>query len=157
MANLEEQLRHVNELKDKYLQSLSLLDVKLPVDSEKYLNLSQQDLQQISADDITIAAIVLQQSVLFIQQNINAHQTNYNWCQRYLNYIVAQHLDQVGGQYTPFEMKKNLVIKTNDVAGQLNKIMSEIQILLDTMKDIPLHIKTVANSYEKLAYCKQQK
>lgn len=151
--NLQDKIVQIDSLKDTYYNKLKLGALQLPSEAEKYLNLT--DMQNLSADILFEAACILYQSVNYIQKDLNKHQANYNWCHRYLQYLVAKDLENVGGQYTPFEMKKMLVVQNNDVAFELNKLMSEIQLYIDSMHDIPYNIRMLASSYEKLAQSKR--
>jgi hypothetical protein len=153
--NIEEKLKHIEESVEIYKKKLCLSNVLLSSDSEKYLNLSNEELRALSPEDILIGAITLRQCVNYIQLDINKHQTNYNWLEKYLYYIVAQDFFQVGDKFTPKEVKRDLVIQNNDVAKKLNMLMSEIKILLDAMKDIPYNINLQANTLEKYANVKK--
>ncbi len=154
--NVDDKLIYLQSLNDKYLKDLKLSGLTLPSEAEFYLTLSSDKIKLLTATEASEAAIILFQAINFIQLDYNKHQINYNWCQRFLNYLTASEWNNVGTKYTPYEIKKMMVVKTNDVAEQIQKLITEISVYIDGLKDVIINLRSLANSFEKLSYNKKE-
>lgn len=147
-----EQLR--NDL-HAYKQRLGLGSLVLTNDVDQYLNWTQDQLKKLSKEELLEAAALIYPITTYIQLEINKNVAVVKWCEKYLNYLFAQQYNQVGDKYTPAEIRRNIFIKNDEVAKELNKIIGETQSYIDQMENIPWDLKAFAKSLEGLAACKK--
>jgi hypothetical protein len=121
----------------------------------RFIKMSQPQQRKLSDMDCGEAAVILNQEATYIQLLTNQITADIQWCERYINFLIADTVMNYGGQYTPFEYRKILAIKANDVAIQLQTIISNAQLKLETLQYLPTYLRAIASSYMALQQTKR--
>ena len=123
----------------------------------RLINMTATEMRKLDAIECGEAAAVLNQLALFIQLNNNKLQATLEWCQRNLDFIIAPHLETVGTQYTPYDVRKILATKQNDVAIKLSKIITSISLKLTATSYMPNQLRALASAFSDLQQTKRIK
>lgn len=154
-SSTSKRLEEFENLTKSYMESLQL-NIKLPSKAEEYLNISQELLQNYSAEMCSEMAFYLSQYGAFLQKEINRHKAIVNWANESINYIIAPYVDQYGGQYTPFAIKKAWAIRENPEAKELLKIKSAADTSVLSLEDLPRRIDTMVQSLKELSMVRRR-
>lgn len=145
----------MQRLVEEYSVKVGLGKIQPSNDVEKYLNLTEADLRRMSAEDCGIAAYIVAKAMTYVQLQTNQIQADMNWCNQYIQWMVAKVLHTVGGQYTPVEYKRLLAIQQNDTAQTLYKVVINAQAKLDSMAFVTTQLRGVLNTLEGLQQTKR--
>jgi hypothetical protein len=151
----EERRQKMLRLAEDYSLKLGLGKLQPTNDVEKYLNLTQPELRRMTAEDCGEAAYFISRAMTYIQLETNKVQADINWCEQYMHWLIASVIHTVGGQYTPFEYKRLLAIKQNDVAMELQKIIVAGKVRLDTMAFVTTQLRGLLTTFEGLQQTKR--
>ena len=154
---IDERHARILRLLDEYSIKLGLGRLQATNEVEKYLNLSQADIRRLTPEECGEAAYLLNRAALYVQNEINKAQADINWCQTYIDFLIAKSIESVGGQYMPHDCKKTLAIRQNDVAMKLQEIITSAKLRLDAMSFIPNHLRALAGTFEKIQYDRRTK
>lgn len=152
--NIDDRLVEIDKLLDEYANKIGIGVLTNPEISQ-YLNLSQTELKRLSSEELGEISSQIYRLSSYIQVELGKHTAKLNWCNKYLDYIVSNEIEQVGTKYTPYNIRKLLVIKQNDVAQKLNKLTSEISLYVDELNNMPYSLRAYAMSLEKLQQTKK--
>lgn len=150
-----ERRQKILRLAEEYSTHLGLGKLNQNNDVEKYLNLTQPELRQMTPEDCGEAAYFISRAMTYIQLESNKVQADINWCETYIQWLVATTINSVGGQYTPFEYRRILAIKQNDVAMELQRIVTEAKVRVDSIAFVTNQLRGVLTSFEGLQQTKR--
>lgn len=153
--NIDDRLADIDKLLAEYSQKVGVGYISKP-DVDQYLNLSTTDLRKMTGEELGEISVQVYRLANYIQLDSNKHSARLNWAQKYLEYIIAADIDNVGSKYMPYTFRIPLAIKQNDVATKLQKLISSISIYIDSMDNIPYSLRCYANSLEKLQQTKRK-
>jgi hypothetical protein len=83
------------------------------------LNLTDDQLRLLSAEDCGIKAYQLLQYSLFLQKETNRHAAKIKWSKHNLDYVTAKYGQGYGDKYTKYEERQGLLISDNSYAKAL--------------------------------------
>lgn len=130
---IDVKLENLQKKLDDYENSMGLVEVQKPIGIEGYLNLSSQELQEMSAEEVGEAAFILAQYSMYIQKEYNRQNAVKNWAQACQNAIIAKIIDNYGNEYTKFDEKSMKAIYGNDAAIVLQRIIVEASQKTDVL------------------------
>ena len=96
-----------------------------PTEVDKWLSISPQKLNKMSAEDCAEASYLLTQEATFVQSQINTLQSKIDWCNRKINSIIAPIVKNQITRYMESELKRAYAIEQDDVAQGLQNIANE--------------------------------
>jgi hypothetical protein len=155
VANIREKIDEIKQKLADNQKRVGLGNIELKNCADKYLNLSQEDLRKLSNEELHETAASIYAVATYIQFDVNKQNAIANWCQKCLTYLLAKQFNQIGGQYTPLDIRRQMFVASDEAAMELNKMASDIQLYLDEMHEIPWNLKAFAGSLEKLAASKK--
>jgi hypothetical protein len=153
---IEDRRKKLEQICSSYQNKVGLGIVYNKNEVNAFLNIGLEQQKRMSAEECGEASIVLNQAAIYIQLETNKMQADISWCHRYLDFIISDDVLKLSTQYLPFEYKKVIAIKENDVAMKLNKTISDIQILIDSTQYIPSQLRSLASSFGELQQTKRQ-
>lgn len=133
-----------------YLASLKL-EPRNPSKAADYLNMPEEVVQKLTSDACGEIAFTLSQYNLYIQKVLNQHRAMVKWADRNINYLIARDVEEHGGQYTPFEIKKIRAINENPTAKELFTLKSLADNNVSILEDIPRRVESMIHSLKELA------
>lgn len=152
---VEQQLKWAEDLLDRYKKVSGIGELFGVSEVQRYLRMREAEINKLPATECGVAAVLLCQEAAFIQTEINKHQAIMDWCERSINVCIAGTVTGVGDRYTPFEYRRELAIKENEVATKLNDISREYKLLVDSMAYIPTTLRNLASKFESLQQTKR--
>lgn len=128
----------------------------IPVnEAEQYLNASPPLLKNMSPEECGIASILIARAASYIQLEINRIKADIRWCEKYITFIVASTIHEMGSTYTPYEYKRSIAINNNDVAKELETILNNAHLKVDAMEFMPQYLKVEAQMFAELQQTKK--
>ena len=113
------------------------------------------EIRRMNAEECGEAAVIINQSATYIQLQLNIVNADVNWCNKYIDWLVASTIAQYGGKYTPFEYRRLLASKDNDVAMKLHKIVSDAELQAQCLEYMPNQLRATAKSFSDLQQTKR--
>lgn len=111
-------------------------------DSDKYidiLNLSEEEIAQLSSDECFSSAITLMNYAGTLQKKLDVIESQYQWCVEAMNYLYAKYWNDQD-QFKPADIKKKTIILENSYAQSVEKakirLYSAMTCLKETCRDI---------------------
>lgn len=156
MDNLQEKHSKVQKLLNDYPNKVGLGGLVASNDVQKFLTVTQSEIRRMSAEECGEASVVLNQSATYIQLEINRIQADIDWCEQYIHFLISESIANCGSQYTPFEYRKEIAIKQNDVATKLKSIVVQAQLRLQTLSYMPNQLRATSLSFSNLQQTKRQ-
>jgi hypothetical protein len=153
--SIEEKRQRITKLAREYSEQVGLGTIYNKNEINKYLNLSIEEKRKLTAEECGEAAITLSQGAIYIQKEVNILQTDLNWCEKYIDFTIANEVLNLSTQYIPYENKKTVAIKNNDVAMQLQKIINDINARITSVQYIPKQLHELARAYSELQQTKR--
>jgi hypothetical protein len=148
-------LEEVTAVLDKYTGQHGL-NIRGNNLSEKYMNLTTNDMQHMGPEELGEAAYVLSNYALYLQKEVNHQQAIVVWCKDNLDYILADKADQYGGQFCPHAERKLLAIKDSEIARELYKVQMHAKMRVETLSFMPSRIEALSKKLEELQQTKRR-
>jgi len=152
---IEEKHNRIEALLRRYPAKVGLGVLQPSNEVERFLTMQTTEIRRLNAEECGEAAVVLNQAATYIQLELNRMQADAAWCNQYIDWLIAQNITQYGTQYTPFEYRKVLAIKDHDIAMQLQQIVTQIQLRVQSMSYIPNQLRATAASFSDLQQTKR--
>ena len=152
---LELKREHVSRLLERYPAKLGLGVLRPSNEVERFLTMTTMEIRRMSAEECGEAAVILNQSGTYIQLELNRVRSDLDWCNKYIDWLVAKTIAQYGGKYTPFEYRRLLASRDNDVAMKLHKIVSDAELQAKCIEYLPNQLRATAKSFSDLQQTKR--
>lgn len=152
---INEKHEKIQKLVNQYLNKVGIGNITSKNEVEKFLNITQNEIRHMSDQDCGEAAIILNQEATYLQLEINKMQSDINWCNEYINFLIAHYIESCGGKFLPYEYRRTIAIKQNDIAKQLQEIVNNVKIRLDSVLYIPNYLQELSKSFEYLQNTKK--
>jgi hypothetical protein len=152
---IDERYADIQQLIKRYPDKIGLGALRPINETNRYLTMSAHEQRKLSAEECGEAAVVLNQAATYIQLEINQMKADIKWCEKYIDWLIASSITNTGSKYTPFEYRKVLAIRQNDVAMKFYKIITDIEIRVDWLAYMPTQIKGTAASFADLQQTKR--
>lgn len=159
METDDNQLFEIMKEFDEYVKefTLSASAQVPPLDStvEDLLGLGYDDLLSLTSQQCLAHAFKISGYALYIRSQLNENQARLNWCEDYLNRILAKEWDQYD-PYMKYDLKRQAIISQNEFSTKLEKLRSRLKarvtILEDKLKDIRDMAQTLNELGRKKSY-----
>lgn len=142
---LVEKLEQVEKLLDEYenkiyIGKVTSVEPDLSLDRQVMMSMHYSDLQAIAWD--------YSKYILFLQKEVNKHQSRYNWAEANLKrYLERESVNYEGWKWEERQanaltyseyanLLHKLKVKSKLAIDRLSFLPSKIQVMLDTLKDI---------------------
>lgn len=154
-SRVDEKRAKANELVQKYTESVGLGVLRPVNEVNRFLTVTVHDIRRMSAEECGEAAVILNQEATYVQLQCNQIQADVNWCEQYVNFLVANTVMSCGSQYTPFEVRKTIAIKNDDVAMKVQAAIVNARLRLDALSYMPNQLRATASSFADLQQTKR--
>ncbi len=154
-SKVDEKREKAQNLVKKYSESVGLGVLRPINEVNRFLTATVHDIRRMSAEECGEAAVILSQEATYVQLQCNQLQADVNWCEQYVNFLVANTVMNCGGQYTPFEVRKTIAIKNDDVAMKIQAAIVNARLRLDTLSYMPNQLRATASSFADLQQTKR--
>ena len=131
------------------------LNIRPSSDVEKFLNLSQAEVRQMTAEECGEASYIIAKAITYIQLQVNRMQADINWCESYIQFVISKTIQTVGGQYMPHEMKRVLAIKQDDSASEAHRVIVQAKLKLDSLAFVASQLRSMVSAFEGLQQTKR--
>ena len=140
---------------DDIERAVGIRDVVHNPEAEKYLSLSETQLEKMTAEECANAKYILVQHAVAIQKKLNRATAIKTWCDRGVTVILARTYGNIDGFMT-YEVKRETVALNDAYASRLREIAVEQQEIIDTLNYMGQAINGVANSFQTLFTSKRK-
>ncbi len=126
MTNEQKAIEFLQKV-DDWVEDRNADLVKKNEDVESILNLSSDDINNM---DITLAlsnSFILFAHAEYLQSLYNKEKTVLDFCNNSIWYIVADKMENYGGQYAKWEVRYFSAIKENPLASELNRLKTSAE------------------------------
>jgi len=145
----------VTRLLERYPAKLGLGVLRPSNEVERFLNMTTMEIRRMDAEECGEASVILNQAGTYIQLALNRLRADIDWCNKYIDWLVAKTIAQYGGKYTPFEYRRLLASKDNDVAIKLHKIASDAELQAKCIEYLPNQLRATSKSFSDLQQTKR--
>lgn len=148
--------------KDKVFELEKELDeyeVKLGLPSRfnrtcDHLTMTNDDAERLIPDQANEIACDLSSYAIHIQREINKHTSRISVADANIKRIVAEECNNV--RAPSYEERKNIIIATNEVAQEYEKIRLKSQLIIDRLSYLPTRISYLADKLSETANGKRR-
>ena len=109
----------------------------------------------MTAEECGEAAVVLNQASTYVQLETNRIRADINWCNKYIDWLIARKITEYGSKYTPFDYRRMLASRDNDVAKELHGIVTNAELKLASLEYMPNQLRATAASFSDLQQTKR--
>ncbi len=150
-SDVSERLADFISFADKFEDEVGLSNCK-------YMDLSEEDVKQMSPDDLDGAAYSLYAYSTYLQRCANRQQAIANWADQTFRKILGiEHSSAVVQRGFTLEEKRMLLVAHNEGALKLSQIRGAAQAKLDTLQFLNMRIQAQAEHLTKMAETKRRR
>lgn len=149
--NGEEKLNEFLQRADEWLSLQNLPAINVNPNIEQTLNLSQVELQSLSAEDCLAMGYELYAYSEFLQHCLSKEKIILDWADGSIWYIISDKLNQYGDKFTKWQEKYYSAIKENPLASQILKIKNNATCRVTLLDGKSEKIIKMANMLETLS------
>jgi len=152
---VEEKHGRIQMLIKRYPSEVGLGLLRPANEVERFLTMTSTELRRLSAEECGEASIIINQEATYIQLQLNMIKADINWCNKYIEWLIARTITQYGTKYTPFEYRRLLASRDNDVAMKLHQIIANAEAKAECLAYIPNQLTAAAKSFSELQQTKR--
>ncbi len=148
---LNEKLAEVETKLAQFEEENGLPPLKKSLSSRKdYTELTYEEIQQMSAEELENASIILVNLANYLQRKINLYTSRCRWATNLLDLVIAQEGEP--HKFCSFAERKGRVILGNEYANRLNNVIINSQLRIDRLNFLPSGIKKVGEEIKNCLY-----
>lgn len=145
-------MNHIDSILNEYEKSIGL-KFKDPLESERYLNLTQQEMRALTLEECAEASLLLAQLSAFVQSEQNKEAARIKMAEQKLERAYLNDEAFTGS----WESKRIKAILNDDVLKKWNDIKRYAELRELRLRNISLNIKNLSDQYKNLQYAKVKK
>lgn len=149
---VDNEYKKLEEVLNEYLNKSGLL-LSMNIQGAEYLKMGSDEIKRMTAEDLGVAAVVLQQYAFHIQKMHNHEVAIVNWCDTNIKRRVARFKTSV----TYYNEKIQQVIYEDKFASKLADIKRASEARVDSLQYISGSIKSYAETFLELQKTKRGK
>jgi len=155
MPTAEMNLEQLNKVLDDY-DKVHLLNFKCSNETLKYMELTREELQRMSASDCGEIATLLGNYAAALQKEQNRQQATVDWCEGNLEILTTPKLENYKANYQTFEERKLLATMGDSYCDALNKLRIKAQVRLSEIRGMSYKVETYIKSLHELQETKRR-
>lgn len=157
--NTQQQATKTSEVLDKFetdsgLGIYGLLE-EIENEADRLLNLTRDQIRQMTALECSEAAYALEQFAFHLQRGINRQQSLANWAEQRVTRLIAPFVHQIPA-YSPGE-RKATAIQQNDAAKETESVRVSAQLKVDRLSYLPGRVASLAKQMADISYNKRSR
>jgi hypothetical protein len=137
-----------------YQNQLSI-NIKRNESAESLLNIDENTLKSMTAEECGIKAIILLQFSAFLQKEVNRHQAKNRWADSNINILIGKYGQGYGDKYTKFEERRVMMIADNSFAKALNDMVKLSSVICEDLAFLSKKVESIANLLSELQKTKR--
>ena len=149
IKGVEKLIQERDEQALQYYKGMGLPSLTVSHEADKYLHMNAQQMRALSRHECGEAAHFLLQECLYVQRQINQSKAKIDWCNAYIDSLICSTLSQFD-RYVPKEIKRELAIKNNDTAIELNREVAKNTYDMNLISYVPTYLKSMSDVFLKL-------
>ena len=154
MLQTEQKWKELEQKLDNYQNTLSL-NLHKSDEVSNILNLSLQQLQQLTAEDCGIYGYLLVQYSTFLQKEINRHHAKNKWASHNLDAMTGKYGKEYGNQWTKLDERKLMLISDNSYAKALFDLIKHSSVICEDLTYIAKKVEIMATQLSELQKTKR--
>lgn len=146
LEDVNTQFKQLEEKLTTFETRVGVPKVQVVNDVDRYLNLSSEQLKDLSLDECADACYILEQRSFYIQREQNRLKTYQLWADAKLRKAVAANNEQFKAKYVNFEEKRSIVaLPENDEAlCKLEQMRVEATIKIQDLDGISQKMQSIS-------------
>ena len=152
---IDEKHGEIQRMLRDYPEEIGLGVLKPINDTNRFMTMSIAEQRKLTAEECGEASIILNQSATYIQLAMNKLTADIYWCNTCIDWLIAHNVMSYGTQYTPFEYRKILAIRGNDVAEKLRSLIVQMELRIQELGYMPNKLISTADAFSKLQQTKR--
>lgn len=152
-ANSIKGLDEFCEYLNSYTNLTHLSEVEYDDVVKETMNLSLQDLLDISPEECLARSIKLNSYAFWLQSELNSNNAKLLWCEESINHIVAKSYNNMPDMMK-YEIRRHAIIKDNSFALELEKVRLKIKGATITLASKIEDIRNMSLTLRKLGESK---
>ncbi len=137
------------------LQQIGLKGIVYDTDTNKYLQLTQEELKGMSAEECGAKAYALKQYSFYLQMEYNKAAGIMKWAIRNINAVLAKEYHNFGDKYTKYEVRRQLLIQNNAYAAEMYKQFQDAKVRCTTLRGLSRSVSFIASALSDLQQTKR--
>jgi len=125
------------------------------IEVQHILSLERDDLKRMTLSECCENAFILESTSFYIQEQINLYTAYVHWATSNIDAMCCKHLEQYGNQFTQGIVKRNMFIRDNAPAQELQKIVIESQQRIDALSYLPTRMNAMSRTLKYFINMKQ--
>ena len=141
--DVDKKLQHIDKLLNEYESKVGLPKTSFEnKEAQKYLEMSRDQLEQITPEECAEASYYLTNLAYHIQKSINRESSRLNWSDATLKRYISDKVSQYRGSWEQQEMQ---VIKNDPYADRLNQVKLWARLRIDRLSYITTNLKNLSD------------
>lgn len=139
----KDRLAKMDQILAEYTSKLGADEFEqIPSEIKGYLSMGREELRGLSDQDRDDIAYILGGTAYNIQRAYNTELSRVNWAEENIKKIICSQLEQYQvSKYTPFEEKRLMAIRGDDVANKFHEIKMYAQLRADRLHDLSRRVE----------------
>lgn len=151
---VHEQVTKLDEILAEY-ESLRGLRPWKNVDITRYVEMSSDELRNLTREELALGVCSLAQFSLALQKELNKEKTRYDWAQGRIDLIYWRDCEKYRKDFQTKDERKGQIIVQNDVLTKLHQVMCEAQNRMNRLNEIPEKIDGLRRAIENLCFIRK--
>lgn len=154
----KDKLTRIDQILDEYEKKSGLPICKAPgteAELEGYLSMDRSGMEALQMEDCAAIGYRMAQYSFYIQRLYNREKARVVWATQQLTEIVAKSLDSYD-KYMKFEVKVALIIKENNYAESLQRILTYAEQRAQRLEFLATSIKNIGDAMKNMQMAKAQ-
>lgn len=145
-----DRMNKLEEVLDEYENSLGLNKFNKSInegDAQKYLSMSRGEIEKLTIEQCSEAALLISSLALHIQRAINREASRITWTKNYISEMICKKSHNFSGKWDHQDMQ---AILEDDVSRKLYEIQKYAQQRVDRLTYISSSIRSMSDVYINL-------
>lgn len=148
-------MNDLDQILDQYEEKLGLPPYSsFKANNFDHFNYSRSQLEKLSVEDCSIASYDLSQCAFHIQRSLNRELAKKNWAVNALKNYVADKAQEYTG---PWDRQERQVIKHDEYALKLDRIVEQAQLRIDRLRFLTNNIRNMSIALINIQKAKSDK
>ncbi len=150
-GTIKDELEKIEKMCDQYEDKLHLVKIQLV---EVDYNLSQDDLQKMSSQQIYGLCFEMSKYLTALQKEVNRQTGRFNWADRQLSLLMDR--ESYNQKATYWQERRAQVLINNEAAKKLERMKTQFKMEIDRLSYLPKRIEYQIDFASQIAFGKRK-
>lgn len=155
LLKAEENMAKLEEILDEYTKSLKL-NINLNPKIDEYLNLSFEQLRNLSYEDIAAINVIISGYAGYLQKEENRHKGKAAWAESIVQLTAADKVNNYKKDFQTYEERKLLCIIDNSYMKKMNELRIKAETRYNEIRDMAKQINKYSDAIKDLVLSKRR-